>query len=162
MVTYSLQQVCGGLTATLFPQTIRQPYSFYANHTVTSRFLARCKVIIILAFFFNLTLNCFQQPQCRNHTASSAYSGRTVVLQWLWGDIQFLHCLGCLESLTVASQLACGGLKAPLWQPYGKLVVAAKTPRVPWSPYGHLPVSLRSHYAFLFNFHMIAVPSSLH
>ena len=38
MVTYSLWRVCHGGTATLFPQTVRRPYSFYANYMTTSRF----------------------------------------------------------------------------------------------------------------------------
>ena len=36
---YSLQRVCGGHTATLFPHTVQQPYVFYANRTATSKFL---------------------------------------------------------------------------------------------------------------------------
>ena len=148
MVTYSLRCVCGGRTATLAPQTVRRPYGFYANCTATSRFLARRKVIASLAVFFNLTLNFFQKPQCRNHTARSSYGGRTVALRLPWGGIRFLPCLGCLENHTAASRRPCGGLTAPLRRPCGKLVLAARTVR---SPYGHLPVSLRSPYGFWFH-----------
>ena len=87
-------------------------------------------------------------PQRRNHTARSSYGGRTVALRWPWGGIRFLPCPGCLENRTAASWRPCGGLRAPLRRPYGKLVIAARTVR---SPYGHLPVCLRSPYGFWFH-----------
>ena len=150
MVTYSLQRVCGGRTATLVPQTMRRPYSFYANHMATLRVWVCCKAIASLAIFFTWH-QFFSEtviPQRRNHTARSPYGVRTVALRWPWGGIPFLPCLGCLENRTAVSRRPCAGLVAPLRRSYGKLVAAATTVR---SPYGHLPVTLQSPYGFWFH-----------
>ena len=151
MVTNSLRRVCGGCTATLVPQkrtvALRFLYKPYGNLTVFSTPQGHRKPCV----FFNLTLNFFSEtamPQRRNHTARSPYGGRTVALRWPWGGIRFLPCLGCLENRTAASRRPSGGLTAPLRWPYGKLVAVATTVR---SPYGHLPVSLRSPCGFLFH-----------
>ena len=119
----------------------------YGDLTVLS-----CRhVIASLAFFLNLTLNFFSEtamPQRCNHIARSPYGGCTVTLRLPWDGIRFLPCLGRLENHRAASRCPCGGLTAPLRRPYGKLLIAAKNMR---SPHGHLPVSLRSPYSFLFN-----------
>ena len=101
-------------------------HKIYANLTATSQFSVHRNVIASLSVFFKLDIKFF-----RNHNAA----------RWPWGGIRFLPCLECLVNRTAASRRPCGGLTLPLRRPYGKLVVAATTMRV---PYGRLPVSLWS------------------
>ena len=136
---YSLRCVCGG---DLCPP----------NRTAALRFL--CKPygdLTVLSTpqghrkpcgFFNLTLNFFQKPQCRNHTTRPPYGGRTIALRWPWGGIRILPDLGCLENRTAASRRPCDGLTAAVRQTCD----SCKNREV--AAYGHLPVSLRSPYGF--------------
>ena len=150
MVTYSLRRPYGDLSPANRTAALEFSCKPYGDLTVFNAPQGHRKPF----FFFNLTLNFFQKPQCRNaattrnHTTRSPYGGRTVALRWPWGGMRFLPCLGCLENRTAASRWPCSGLTAPLRRSYGKLVIAPRTVR---SPYGHLPVSVRSPYSFWFH-----------
>ena len=100
-VKYSLQHVCNGHMVTLFPQIVWSPHFFMLTIWQSHVFLlaAKCKIITSVAIFFNLTI-FFQKTQYRNQ-ASSILARSLVVLQWPWGDKQFLPCLGCLENRMV-------------------------------------------------------------
>ena len=146
MVTYSLRCVCGGRTATLVPQTVRRPYGFYANRTVTSWFWARRKVIASLAFFL-LDIKLFQKPQYRN-AATTPQGHRKVA----YGRLAMAVRWHAVFTLSWVPRKSYGGLTASLRRPHGALTaavrqtcnshknreVAARSP----------PVSLRSPYGF--------------
>ena len=101
--------------------------------------------------FLNLTLNLFSEiamPQCRNHTARSSYGGLAMAVRW--------HTFFTLSWVPIKS---CGGPAASLQWPHGALTAAVRQTCgsvnnhecAVRSPYGHLPVSLRSPYVFLFH-----------
>ena len=131
MVTYSLRRVCGGRTATLVPQIVQRPYGFYAKRTATSRFSTRSKVIASPTFFLTWHYTFF-----RNRNPTTPQPHRKVTVRWPCDGravaYVFLPCLVCLENRTAVSRRPWGGLTAPLRRPYGKLVVAARTVRVPY------------------------------
>ena len=124
MVTYSFRRVCGGRTATLTPQTVRRSHGFYANRTVTSQFLAHCKVITSLVVFFKTWNFTFLYRNCN---AATPHSHRKVTirrpyggLRWPWGDMRFLLCLGCRENLTASLRRPHGALTAAVRQSCGR------------------------------------------
>ena len=121
----------------------------YASCTMTSQFWAFHKVIASLTLNFSSGTTTLQH---HNHTTCASQGQCMVDLWWPWGKICFLPCLGCLENYKVASWHLCGCLAAPLRWPYGELVVAAATVRV---PYDRSMVTSQSHCSHLMFFDLM-------